>query len=224
MSATLDLKAAERKAYQLSTSQDGLYDIFFGSYIILLSAAPWLDENGLPSPWSVILPFGLGMMIFLCIMLIKKFVVAPRIGQVRFGTERKRRLKRLSIAMIVIFLLTLTLFALTVSAIYFREPILTGAKESGRLFDPVHIAAGIFIFVIFSVIGYVIDNVRLYAYGFLYGLGYVVSTVLQELIGIQFYWPMAVAGLVPVITGLVLFVWFLRTYPLRAEADLVENH
>jgi len=224
MSATLDLKAAERKAYQLSTSQDGLYDISIGSYIILLSAAPWLDENGLSTPWSVILPFALGLLIFACVMLIKKFVVAPRIGQVRFGTERKNRLKHLSIAIIVVFLLTLALFALTVSAIYFREPILTGAKDSAGLFDPVHTGAGIFIFVIFSVIGYVIDNVRLYVYGFLYGLGYVVSTVLQDLIGIQFYWPMAVAGLVAVVTGLVLFIRFLRDYPLLQEPVLEGNH
>ena len=55
MSTIMDLKTAERKAFQLSTSEDGLYDVFLGAYIMLLSATPWLDENGLSMPWNMIL-------------------------------------------------------------------------------------------------------------------------------------------------------------------------
>jgi hypothetical protein len=219
----LSLKEAERKAFRLSTSQDGLYDFFFGTYIILLSLMPWLDENGMGTPWNVILVMALGLLILLGVLLAKKYVVAPRIGQVRFGAERKQRMRRLAIAMAIIFLITVVLFAMTVSAIYYREPIFQGSIEWALPLDPVHTMAGVFIFAIFSVIGYVNDYVRLYLYGFLYGLGYVVSTILQDITGNPFYWPMALVGLVVALTGLVLFLRFLREYPLPQEPVLEMN-
>jgi MFS family permease len=219
----LSLKEAERKAFRLSTSQDGLYDIFIGAYIALLSTAPWLDENGLSSPWNVILIYILGLMIFLGVILLKKFVVAPRIGQVRFSPERKKRLRRLAIGMAAIFLLTLVMFGMTVSAIYFREPIFDGSIEWALPLDLVHTAAGIFIFTIFCLIGYVNDNARYYLYGFLFGLGYVISTVLQDITGDPFYWPWMLAGLVAVVIGLVLFVRFLREYPLPQDTVYERN-
>ncbi len=213
----MSIKEAERKAFRLSTNQDGLYDIFIGAYIILLSAMTWLDENGLRTPWNVILVLVLGLLILLGITLTKKFIVAPRIGQVRYGVERQQRMKRLAIGMMIIFLLTVALFGMTISAIYFREPILKGTFEWAFPLDIVHTAAGIFIFAIFSVIGYMNDYARLYLYGFLFGLGYVVSTTLQDITGNPFYWPWALAGLVAVVIGLILFARFLRDYPLPSE-------
>jgi len=214
---SVNLKEAERKAFRLSTSQDGLYDIFIGAYIILMSATPWLDENGLRTPWNVILTMTLGMLILLGVTLIKKFIVAPRIGQVRYGAERKTRMRRLAMGMAVIFLLTLALFGMTLSAIYFREPIFNGSIEWSFPLDIVHTAAGIFIFAIFCMIGYMNDYVRLYFYGFLFGLGYVVSTALQDITGNPFYWPWALAGLVAVVIGIILFIRFLREYPPPQE-------
>jgi hypothetical protein len=224
MSAAIDLKTAERKAFQLSTSQDGLYDIFIGTYIVLQSVVPWLDENSLPSPWNLILVFVLGLLTLLGVTLIKKFIIAPRIGQVRYGPERKQRIKRLAIGMAIIFLLTLALFGMTVSAIYFREPIFSGPIEWSFPLDIVHTAAAIFIFAIFSIIAYMNEYPRLYLYGFLFGLGYIMSTTLQDITGNPLYWPWAVAGLVAVVIGLVLFVRFLRDYPLQSESVLEGNH
>jgi hypothetical protein len=208
----------------LSTSQDGLYDIFIGAYIVLQSAMPWLDGNGLRTPWNVILVLALGLLIFGGVILIKKFIVAPRIGMVRHGVERKKRLKRLSIAMMIIFALTLALFGMTVSAIYGGEPIFQQSIGWPFRLDLVHTAAGIFIFAIFSLIGYMNDYVRLYFYGFFFGLGYIISTALQDITGILFYWPWALAGLAAVIIGLLIFFRFLRTYPLTQDATLEANH
>jgi MFS family permease len=219
----ISLQAAERRAFRLSTSQDGLYDIFFGVLIILLSFNPWLDENGLRTPWNVILTEGLAFLILLGVLLAKKFVVAPRIGQVRYGHERKRRMKRLAMGMLITFLMTVVLFGMTLRAIYFGEPIFKGSIGWDLPFDLVHTAAGIFIFGLFSVIGYMNDYARLYFYGFLFGLGYVVSTALEDITGNPFYWPWTLAGLVPVIVGLVLFLRFLRDYPQTSEPVLEVN-
>jgi len=147
----------------------------------------------------------------------------PRIGRVRYGFERKNRMKRLAIGIAITFLLTLVLFGMTVRAIYFEEPIFRGSIGWSLPLDPVHTAAGIFIFAIFSVIGYMNDYPRLYLYGFLFGLGYVVSTVLQDMTGNPLYWPYALAGLVAAVIGIILFIRFLRDYPLPQEPVLEMN-
>jgi hypothetical protein len=83
--------------------------------------------------------------------------------------------------------------------------------------DPVHTAAGIFIFGIFSLIGFVNDYPRMYLYGALFGLGYVLSTYLQDLTGTLFYWPQTVSGLLVGIIGVVQFIRFLQAYPIPAD-------
>jgi hypothetical protein len=222
MSQDIDLKEAERKAFRLSTSQDGLYDTFLGLLIILQSAQPWLDENGLRTLWNVLLVQGIMLIVLLGVLAIKKVVIAPRIGQVKFGPIRRRRIKRLAFGMIIIFILTVALFGMTIRAIYFREPLLDSPIQPDFPLDIVHTAAGIFIFAIFGVIGYMNDYPRMYLYGLLFGLGYIISTALQDITGNPFYWPWALAGLVAVITGLVLFTRFLRDYPVPVEPTLNE--
>ena len=218
MSQEIDLKAAERKVYRLSTSQDGLYDTFIGLFIVLLSIMPWLDENGMRTPWNVIVVEGIGLAILLGVLTIKKFIVAPRIGRVQYGVDRKKRMKRLAIVMGIIFLLTVVLFVMTVSAIYFREPTVQGPLLQWELpFDIVHTGAGIFIIAIFSFLVYMKDYPRLYLYGWLFGIGYVMSTYIQDQTGDLFYWPWAIAGLMVAIIGLVLFTRFLQAYALPSE-------
>jgi hypothetical protein len=222
MSNQMNLKEAERKAFRLSTSQDGLYDTFLGLFIMLLSITPWLDENGMRTPWNIILVEGIAFAILLGVLAIKKFVVAPRIGQVRFGAERKNRMKRLAIGMAIIFILTVVLFGMTVRAIYFGEPLVDKPIQSNFPLDIVHTGAGIFIFAIFSVIGYINDYPRMYIYGLLFGLGYVISTTLQDITGNPLYWPWALAGLCAAVTGLLLFTQFLQSYPVPKESALNE--
>lgn len=219
MSPEISLKEAERRAFRLSTSQDGLYDTFLGLFFVLMSAVAWLDENGLRTPWNVILVEGIALLILLGVLAVKKFIVAPRVGRVRYGPERKARLKRLSIAMGLIFLLTVALLITTVLAIR-RGPLLDSPPDWGLELDPVDTAAGIFILAIFSLIGYMNDYPRLYLYGALLGLGYITSTYLQDQTGMAFYWPWAFVGALVVVIGLITFVRFLRKFPELAEPVL----
>ena len=64
---------------------------------------------------------------------------------------------------------------------------------------------------------YINDYPRLYLYGWLFGGGYVLATYLQDLGGGSFYWPQTLAGLAAAIIGLVLFIRFLKEYPLPDE-------
>jgi len=106
MSEQLSPKGAERTAYRLSTSQDGLYDIFLGTLIILVSTLPWLDEVGrLGTLRNVIVVEALALLVLGSVLGGKKWIITPRIGQVRYGAPRKKRLKRLALGMGVIFYL-----------------------------------------------------------------------------------------------------------------------
>jgi hypothetical protein len=127
-------------------------------------------------------------------------------------------MERLSIGMGVIFLLTVGMFGMTVMAIR-QGPILNSQIQWGLELDLVHTGAGIFILGIFSIFGFMNDYPRMYLYGVLFGLGYVVSTYIQDQNGILFYWPWATAGALAVLLGLATFTRFLKEYPLPREAQ-----
>jgi len=222
MVKSLSIKEAERRAYQLGTSQDGLYDAFLGLFILLESTLPLLDGYGLPFPWNVIVVEILAFMILGGVFLGKKFFVAPRIGQVKFGSDRKKRLKRLSIGMAIILLLTVGLFVLTLlgtrSGSLLDSPIQWPYK-----LDLVHTGAGIFILGIFSLLGYMNDYPRMYLYGTLFGFGYILSTYIQDQTRTLFYWPWAISGLVVAIIGLTLFSRFLQKYPIPDNHTIEVN-
>jgi hypothetical protein len=218
----LNVKAAEKEVFQLSNSRDGLYDIFLGTFIILMSTTPWLDENGLRTPWNIAVVEIIGLAILLGVLALKKWVVVPRIGQVKFGTARQKRIKRLGLGMAGIFIITLILFGLTIRAIYFGQPLIAGPLKSNFPLDIVHTGAGIFIFGIFSVIAHMRVYPRMYFYGFIFGLGYVISTTLQDITGNSFYWPWAAAGLIAAGIGLILFIRFLKEFPPRFEGIATE--
>ncbi len=181
-----------------------------------MSAAPWLDENGLRSPWNMVVIEVIGFAILGGVLITKKRVTTPRIGQVKFGTARQTRIKQLSFGMALVFIITIILFGLTIRAIYFREPLWSLPIQSNFPLDIVHTGAGIFIFIIFSIIGLVNNIPRMVLYGFLFGLGYVAATALQDITGNPFYWPWGLSGLIVVIIGVILFIRFLNQYPARA--------
>jgi hypothetical protein len=214
MSDVLSLKEAERKAFQLSNSHDGLYDIFFGVFIAALSSMAWLDENGLRTPWNFILVEAIGFAVLLGVLITKKFVVAPRVGQVRFGPERKKRIRQLAVVMGIAFALTVGLFLLTLTASQ-RGPVGQGFK-----LDIVHVGAGLFMWAVFSFIGWMKDFPRMILYGWIFGSGYVISTILQDLTAGLFQWPLAISGVIVTAIGVVIFVRFLEKYPLSGYSKV----
>ena len=193
MSTNINLKEAEKTAYRLSTSQDGLYDVVQGLFIILLSFLTWMDANGLQTPWNVILIEGIGFLIYRGVLLGKKYLVVPRIGTVRHGKGRRKRLRGLFITMIVIFLITGSLVILTYLGTRGKSILdLNIGWDLG--FYLVQTAVAFSIFGIFFLIGYFNDYPRIILYGALFGLGYFISTYLRDQFGTLFDWPMTAVG------------------------------
>jgi len=92
MVANINLKELERKAFR-SVFQDGLWDIFVGFLFTQFAVAPFLSEQGLGDFWSSAVLFPVYMIVLACVMLLKKYVVAPRLGMVQFSKKRKSKFK-----------------------------------------------------------------------------------------------------------------------------------
>jgi len=206
MTQRISLKEAERKAFRI-THNDGLWDIFLGCFFAMFAIAPFLSLS-LGDFWSsaVFLPFwGL---VFLGIRVIRKHVVAPRIGVVRFGQARKTRLVKFTVVMLVVNVVAFVLGL--VAAVNL-------GKVPGQMLS---IGFGLILLIGISVAAYFLDFSRLYIYGLLVGL----SPLVGEWLWTRGYvthhgFPItfgATAGIM-ILVGLIVFARLLHDYPLPTE-------
>jgi len=209
MNQPLSLKSAERKVFQ-TTFADGLLDIFMGCFVLLFAVAPFLSES-MGDFWSsaIFLPFwGL---VYLAIWLIRKYVVAPRLGTVRFSQRRKLKLRRFSLVMVVTNTLLLILGILAVIGF---------GKEAGSGFIDISSAyvylLGLFLLVGFSVAAHLLDCPRFYVYGLMLALAGPVGEWLYIDYGAAHHgFPITFGftAAVMIFTGLALFIRLLINNP-----------
>ena len=150
-----DLRAEERSAYRAATDT-GLWDILISSVVALFAIAPLLSTK-LGDFWSSAVFIPVWVLVYLGIRLIKDRLVTPRIGEVRWGSARKSRLKKLGTAMLVVNVLALGLGALAYLA--------TERGYSGLWAMPVPF--GLIVLVLFSLLAYAVSIPRFFIYGLL---------------------------------------------------------
>lgn len=212
MSQKLSLKEAERKAFTIAFD-DGLWDIFLGCFFLEFAIAPLLSER-LGDFWSsaIFLPFwGL---VYLAIWLIRKYVVKPRIGSVKFGPARTAKLKKFTM---MILLVNIVVFILGIIALF------SFGAFSGQIYPAIF---GLTLFVGFSLAAYFLDFPRLYIYGLLLAI----SPLVGEWLYTQGYashhgFPIAfgVTCGIMILTGLIVFIRFLHNNPIPVMEASVEE-
>lgn len=206
MSQKISLKEAERKAFR-STYNDGLWDIFLGCFFLTFLIALYLSPI-LGDFWSSVAQLPFWALAYLGIWLIRRYVVAPRIGRVTFGPARKARLRKFTLVLLVINVLAFILGL--IAALSFGS---VPGQVTGIIF-------GMILLMGFSLAAYFLDFSRLYIYGLLVGL----SPMIGEWLWAHGYashhgFPItfgASAGIM-ILTGLAVFVRFLRDNPVLAE-------
>ena len=95
-----DLKALEQRTFRTATD-DGLWDVLIACVFANLAIAPLLSED-LGDFWSSALLAPIWLATYLVIWVVRHHIVAPRVGTVRFGSERQQRLRRLGIVLLVV--------------------------------------------------------------------------------------------------------------------------
>ncbi len=219
MSQKISLKEIERKAFR-STFQDGLWDIFLGLLLLNMGMGTLMgaiiDDISVPVLWIMV-----GLVAFAALALLifwagKKLITTPRMGLVKFGPQRKAKMRNLRAVLFLSVLLGVIMAILGLAAAGNRLPGWVTAIPI-----PIYVWPAQTI-IVFGLGAYFLDVTRFYAYGVLYGLPFPVGILLVENTGLTSFSSMAITFGVPaglmVLIGVVLFIRFLREYPLPSES------
>ncbi|MCJ7622729.1 MAG: hypothetical protein MUO76_04435 [Anaerolineaceae bacterium] len=170
-----------------------------------------MEEIGIG--WTLAMLAAFAFLSYGAFHLAKKHITAPRMGLVKFGMVRKKKLKKLTIVLSGSALLGVILFILILAL----KNTLPGWMLPITIF-------GVNCIIVFSLGAYFLDFPRLYGYGILYALAFQLSILLNEWfeLNVNYSFPAvygAFAGIMVVI-GTVISIRFLRKYPRLSLDDL----
>ena len=206
MAQNISLKEVERKAFT-SAYQDGLWDIFIGFVMLAFGFGPVLSPS-LGDFWSSVVLFGTWPFVFLAIWWVRRVVVTPRVGTVRFGSWRTGRMIRFNVVMLVFLSFSAILGA--VLAVNFE--VLPAWLQAAPF--------SLVVFIGFSIAAYSLDFSRLYLYGLLFALSPLVGRWLRLQWGIPHNgYPLTfgLSAAIAIVFGLARLARLLRDYPVPAQ-------
>lgn len=213
--STPDLKSIERASFR-ATVDDGLWDLLLASIVAMFALAP-LVGSSLGDFWSSAVFLPIWAVVYGVVVLVKRRVVKPRVGLVKFGADRRRRMLRLSWAMVAVNVVMLGVgIAVAIAA----------EKGAGAgLIYP--ISLGVVALALFSVGACALGIPRLFAYGVLLAGAPLVGEWLWRAgrashHGFPVVFGAAAAAIA--VTGTARFLQVLRRHPTREpEPELLLN-
>jgi len=205
----VNLKEIERKAFR-STFQDGLWDILLGLILLGMGFGALLSDLGMAHLSTMTIFIGLEALALAIWWAGKKFITAPRMGLVKFGPEGKSRQKKTRWLLSLSVLFGAAIFVFT----------LVARKTQPEWLNPALFLGGIYtanMLIVFSLGAYFLNFTRLYLIGVMYAIPVPLDITFHELADIDIT-AVAVGtpAVVVLVIGTVLFVRFLREYPLPA--------
>lgn len=196
----VNLREVEKRTYS-SYHQDGIIDIFIGTYIILFATSILVNNILDLSTWFVI-PAIFPALIVPVWMALKKRITIPRIGYVKFKATGVNKLTSLFIGTLVAGVFAFFLFAFGSTQTWALE-LRNIVTQNGMLL------IGLGAFIISSLFGYTIGLKRLYAYG---ALALALFGLLQ-FITFPFEYILFAIGLIIITCGIILLTRFVQKYP-----------
>ena len=217
MSTTINLKELERKAWK-SFFQDGLWDIYLGLLLMSMGISALLSDAGFSKTWYYAIYIGLILASALILWTGKKFITVPRMGRVKMGPKGKARRKKSMILLVASLVVGAALFLLALVVRDIRPEWL----DVSLVFPAGYVLN---MLVVFSLGAYFLEFNRLYLIGVMYALPVPVDVLLHELVGIDAsFFAFAVPAAIVLAIGIVLFLRFLRDYPVPAvPAEVTGN-
>jgi MFS family permease len=212
MAQEISLRQIERKAWT-SYFDDGLFDILLG-FVLLLPAVSDLFLDVLPSRlWEYGIYAILVGLACLAFWGGKRYITVPRLGRVEFGSWRRAR--RRKTAVILAIQIIAGMIVMGVLVVTLGRPSLAGPTFARRAL--LSAAVGLWVMVGVGLVSYFMDFTR----GYLIAVFYAVGFGGAELLGNAMMFVLAAA--VTIAMGLVVFVRFLREYPVPEEGPSSER-
>ncbi|UCH61675.1 MAG: hypothetical protein JSU77_07605 [Fidelibacterota bacterium] len=207
MTQSIDLKDLERKVFR-STFQDGLWDIFLGLMLFAMAVGALLSDLGMAHLSTMLIFSGIVALALAVIWAGKRFIIAPRMGLVQFGPEGTSRQKKTRWLLSLSLLFGTAIFIFTLVARNTRLEWLNPALFLGGIYTANML-------IVFSLGAYFLNFTRLYLIGVMYAIPVPLDIIFHELADIDITAVAVGAPAVAVLLiGIVLFVRFLREYPL----------
>ena len=203
----LNLTDIEKKAYR-SMFQDGIWDIFLGSILLSLAVIALLSNRGMPEGQQMIVLIVLQGAAVAFFIVGKKCVTVPRMGFVKFGRQRKGKIRKSHVVLLGSAVVGAVAFLVTSQVIHGTQ------TDRLRLIDFMPLVWAANAMVVFSLLAHYLDCPRLYGYGVLFALPVPVDRAIRTFAGVNLS-PLAFAvpAIVMLAIGAVLLAGFLRRYP-----------
>jgi len=209
MVENIDLKDIEKNVLK-TAHKHGFFEFIMGFIVMGMAFGPIFRES-LPSPYKYFL-WPLILIIIACILIfiVMKYVIQPRTGIAKPGPSLKSRGRKLLIVILVQFTIQLIFIVLLITGSG------SGIQVSGILFI---LIVGLFFIPIFAIIAYLMKYPRLYLIGIFIWLAIFINEILYDPLDYRIRWLLSygVIGCIILIMGLVIFIRFLKKYPLPKE-------
>ena len=214
MSDNKTLKAVDRKIFT-SYFEDGLLDMFLAAFVLMLAVGPFLSRP-MGDFWGTMIFLPFFGVVYLLLRYIRRRVVTPRIGCVKWGEMRKKKLRTWTTIMFIINVIFLIL-----GVVSFFSPNPSGYTVS--------IGFSVTMLILFTAAGHMLDFSFLYVYGILTALAMPVGEWLYQNAGFSHHGFPVVFGTLSGIMlarGLYKFITLVKGTPLQVEEQTVQelNH
>ncbi|MFC1934548.1 hypothetical protein ACFLXX_05350 [Chloroflexota bacterium] len=198
---TLSEKKIESRVFT-SFFQGGFIEAFMGIFLLQLGLPVLFSRSGFGDMQSALFVLPIALILLAAVFLVRRFVVIPRLGHVKFLSERRRRLSKL----IIVPILTLIASAIVGYILYENASI--------RNIFIVQIPFSLSPIIVFGAAAYFLDMKRLYIYGAIVGLIMPLGKYLETIIVSRYILPGTILFTAFVFFGVatVFFVAFLRKY------------
>ena len=174
---------------------------------------------GLPeeSGWSLVPNLAMSIVSMIFLWAGKRFITVPRMGRVKVGQKGKARKRKARMLVMASVLVGVVLFVIALVA-YSNPP---RQLNLATVFPVVYVLN---MLVIVSLGAYFLDFSRLYLIGVMYALPVPLDIALDEFAGIDIgFFAFAAPAAVILFIGTVLFIRFLRDYPVPVEGPPIEG-
>jgi hypothetical protein len=212
MTLQMNLKELERKAFR-STFQDGLWDLYYGLIVICMSIFVYRPATGY-SPVNIVLALSAMAAAHFLLWAGKKFITLPRMGQVQFGAQRRKRSLTLIIVLSIVVLIQVVLVSFQLLAWANPE---VGARLSSLIPE-----RNVMDLVVASIGALIVGpSMILVAFFKDFPRGYFIAIMIALAVFLMIYlnqpiYPIVI-GILIAFPGVVLFGRFLHKYPLHRE-------